>query len=135
LSANLSSWLLLPTHRRYAISWTQGQPRAGEYDTMFENCRRQAGDGMADGWCGCYVKQYSVAKPGTRASPVDVMANAKTTAFVGDYRVWVSGRRRPSTRGLTGAPARLGPVTTVDVRATSRAPRPAMRRTQACRRG
>ena len=70
------------------MSWSLSSPKAAEYETIFQNCRRQAGEGVADSWCGCYARKYSQAQSGTRASPVEVMAGAKSSAFVGEETAW-----------------------------------------------
>jgi hypothetical protein len=85
---SLSSWLVMPEHKRYAMSWSLELPKAAEYETIFQNCRRQAGEGAADAWCGCYAMKYSQAQPGTLASPVEVMAAVRASAFVGDETAW-----------------------------------------------
>jgi hypothetical protein len=85
---NLSSWLLMPPAKRNAMAWAARSPQLAQYQAMFENCRRQAGDGAADAWCGCYVRQFSQTQPGSRAYPVDVVATARQTAFVGEKNAW-----------------------------------------------
>ena len=85
---NLGRWLMTPPALRSPLAWAQGLPQQALYQAMFENCRRQAGDGAADAWCGCYVEQFSRTRPGTRAHPAAHAATAHETAFVGDSEAW-----------------------------------------------
>ena len=87
-AANLGKWLLTPVATRSPLAWADGHPQQGRYRAMFENCRRQGGDGSADAWCGCYVQQFSTTRSGTRAHPIEHAATASQTAFVGDSDSW-----------------------------------------------
>ncbi|MFD1894960.1 hypothetical protein [Ottowia beijingensis] len=87
-TANLGKWLMMPPEMRSPLAWADGDREQGRYRAIFENCRRQGGDGSADAWCGCYVRQFSKTKPGTRAHPAEHAATASQTAFVGDNDSW-----------------------------------------------
>lgn len=87
-ATNLGRWLMMPPAKRSPLAWAEGMPQKAQYLSMFDNCRRQAGDGAADAWCGCYVEQFSKTRPGTRAHPVEQAATAHHTAFVGESDAW-----------------------------------------------
>ena len=87
-ATNLGRWLMTPPAKRSPLVWAEGSPKQAEYRAMFDHCRRQAGDGAADAWCGCYVEQFSKTRPGTRAHPVEHAATAHATAFVGGHDAW-----------------------------------------------
>lgn len=87
-ATNLGRWLMMPQAKRSPVAWAEGMPQKAQYLAMFDNCRRQAGDGAADAWCGCYVEQFSKTRPGTRAHPVEQAATAHYTAFIGGSDAW-----------------------------------------------
>ena len=80
---HLSAWLVMAPHRRAAMSWSTVEPRVAEFRSIFENCRRQAGGGVADAWCGCYVRKYGSTSPRGYYNRPEAMALVKTSAFVG----------------------------------------------------
>ena len=82
-SLNLGTALTLPSHSFGAMNWAAGSARAAEYEGIFENCRRQAPDGVADGWCACYIRNYSEAASGSAAAPAEALQQVRSSAFVG----------------------------------------------------
>lgn len=82
-SANLVTALTLPSHSFGAMNWAAGAARASEYEGIFDNCRRQAGDGVADGWCACYVRAYSTVKSGGTRTPAEAVQHVRSSAFFG----------------------------------------------------
>lgn len=83
IGKNLSTWLVMAPHRRGAMSWVTGSPREGEWRPVFENCRRQAAPGVADAWCGCYVRRYADTRSGGYHASPEAMSHVRSSAFVG----------------------------------------------------
>lgn len=88
LANGLSEWLLMPDAQRGSMVWALKHPRLSEYSRLFENCRRQAGGGYADAWCGCYARQHSRTNSGTLAHPQTHVDTAWQSAFVGEAGAW-----------------------------------------------
>lgn len=88
LTKGLSEWLLMPDAQRGSMVWALKNPRLSEYIRLFENCRRQAGGGYADAWCGCYARQHSRTNSGTLAHPQTHVDTAWHSAFVGEAGAW-----------------------------------------------
>ncbi|HRH87580.1 MAG TPA: hypothetical protein PLO41_12080 [Rubrivivax sp.] len=123
---NLSTWLLLSPDQRYAMSWALGDPKAAEYDAIFENCRRQAGEGAADAWCGCYVRRYSLTRVGSRAAPLEAMQAVRVSAFIGEQGAFFVpadlDECRPQRERLTAWRRTQGPSQTVTACLARQAP-------------
>jgi hypothetical protein len=79
---------LMPERKRSVMSWSLGNPKAAEYSSLFDNCRRQAGGDAAVAWCGCYARKFSHVGAGSRAAPAEVAAAGRSSAFVGDETAW-----------------------------------------------
>lgn len=84
LSTNLVSALTMPSHSFGSMNWTKGTARASEYEGVFDNCRRQAGDGVADGWCACYTRNYSAVSTGGTRTPAEAVQHVRSSAFFGN---------------------------------------------------
>ncbi|MCA0241243.1 MAG: hypothetical protein LCI02_10295 [Proteobacteria bacterium] len=84
----LADWLLAPPGGRGSLAGLERHPQAPALNRLFEQCRRQAGDGVADAWCGCYVRSFAGAPRGTRSAPADVLDAAARSAFVGGPLAW-----------------------------------------------
>lgn len=84
----LSAWLLAPPSSRGSLAGLDKHPQAPALARLFENCRRQAGNGVADTWCGCYVRNFANAPRGTRSAPADVLDAAAHSAFIGGPQAW-----------------------------------------------
>ncbi|HQT01219.1 MAG TPA: hypothetical protein PL023_13025 [Thiobacillus sp.] len=84
-SQRLTEWLFLDDAARGSMSWAANHPRRRELSALFEHCRLQAGDGVADAWCGCYVRQFAaIQQDDTRFRNAAVLAANRASAFVGD---------------------------------------------------
>lgn len=83
-TANLVTALTLPSHSLGAMNWALGTARAAEYEGIFANCRRQAGDSAADGWCACYVRNYSAVTAGGTRTPAEAVQHVRSSAFFGN---------------------------------------------------
>ena len=84
LATNLASALTLPSHSFGSMNWAKGTARAAEYEGIFDNCRRQAGDGAADGWCACYTRNYSAVSTGGTRTPAEAVQHVRSSAFFGN---------------------------------------------------
>ncbi|MFT3821407.1 MAG: hypothetical protein QM750_27940 [Rubrivivax sp.] len=84
----LSAWLLAPPGSRGSLAGLDQHPQAPALARLFDNCRRQAGDGVADAWCGCYVRNFANAPRGTRSAPAEVLDAAAHSAFIGGPQAW-----------------------------------------------
>lgn len=84
----LGSWLLAPSASRGALAGLDRHPQAPALERLYEQCRRQAGDGVADAWCGCYVRSFAGAPRGTRSARAEVLDAAARSAFVGGLQAW-----------------------------------------------
>lgn len=80
----LVNWLFLDEAARGSMNWAANHPRRPELMALFDNCRQQAGDGIADAWCGCYVRQFSaISQDATRFRNAAVLDATRVSAFVG----------------------------------------------------
>ena len=84
-SQRLTEWLFLDDAARGSMSWAANHPRRRELTALFDHCRVQAGDGVADAWCGCYVREFStIRQDDTRFRNAAVLAANRASAFVGE---------------------------------------------------
>lgn len=59
---NLALVPLLPKGRLGAMRWLAQEPdkaKSALAGRVYAQCRRQAGEGVAEGWCACYAKKFS----------------------------------------------------------------------------
>jgi hypothetical protein len=83
-SQRLTDWLFLDDAARGSMTWASNHPRRSELTALFDNCRLQAGDGVADAWCGCYVREFStIRQDDTRFRNATVLGANRASAFVG----------------------------------------------------
>lgn len=84
----LSAWLLAPAGSHGGLAGLDKHPQAAALARLFDNCRRQAGNGVADAWCGCYVRNFANSPRGTRSAPAEVLDAAAHSAFIGGPQAW-----------------------------------------------
>ncbi len=84
----LAAWLLAPPGSRGSLAGLDKHPQAPALARLFDSCRRQAGSGVADAWCGCYVRHFANSPRGTRSAPAEVLDAAAHGAFIGGPQAW-----------------------------------------------
>ena len=84
----LSTWLLAPAGSRGSLAGLDTHPQAPALARLCDHCRRQAGNGVADAWCGCYVRNFANSPRGTRSASAEVLDAAAHSAFIGGPQAW-----------------------------------------------
>lgn len=81
---NLALVPLLPKGRLGAMAWLAQEPdkaKSALAGRVYAQCRRQAGEGVAEGWCACYAKKFSGVSVSSYVS-AEQLASVPKDAFV-----------------------------------------------------